>query len=261
MIRPTCGMACLGSVLSVLLPRPAASQTPSASEIVAGCARAIAPRGDIGDLRTLRFETRDSGGGRPTSWEIARPNLVRKTREGAFLLVFDGSRAGFLEGPPQDDGTLQGPHLVPEAEWADFELDIALYVPAFFDFPAEYAGITDVDGREAYLLRVVLPLGGTAIYAVDAGSYLPIRVELPTWDFAQRLGDFEEENGFLLPHRYWSPSDSSKATIIENLVVNAELDRDRFRLPATIREIPATPLPPDGSEAIARAVPFLYEEG
>jgi len=235
LIRPTCGTTCLLVILRALLPQPAVSQTPSVSDIVARCAGAMAPGGDVDDLRSLQFETRGSGGGPPTSWEIVRPNLVRKTREGAFVLVFDGSRAGFLQGPRQEDGTLQGPHLVPEAEWFDFELDIALYVPAFFDFPAEYAGLTEVGGKTAHLLRVVLPLGGVVVYAVDAGSYLPIQVEQRAWGYARRLEDFREELGFVLPHRYWSPSDSTQVTTLDHLVVNPELAEDRFRLPPGIR--------------------------
>jgi hypothetical protein len=234
--RPTCTATCLRVVLlCALAPQPAHSQAPSVSDLVARCARAMAPRGSIDGLRTLRFETVGAGGGVPTSWEIVRPNLVRKTREGAWVLVFDGSRAAYLEGPRREDGTLRGPHLVPEGEWADFELDIALHVPAFFDFPAEYAGTAEVDRRTAYLLRVTLPRGGVVVYGLDAEGYLPVQVELPSWGYVRRFGDFREHGGFILPHRYWSPSDSSQVTTRQNLVVNQKLAADRFRLPPGIR--------------------------
>jgi hypothetical protein len=187
--------------------------------------------GHLETLKTLKFEYRSPGRDEFLKWEIIRPNLVRKEREGELVLLFDGQRAGFLEGPVQEDGTLEGPHLVPEEDWHHFEMDIALYIPAFFDHPAVHAGRTTVDGDPAHLLRVALPMGGIAVYAIDAESFLPIRVDLPDWDLQQRLGDFREVGGILYPHRFWSASDPSQVTVLENLEVNGELDRSRFVFP------------------------------
>jgi hypothetical protein len=221
--------------LSAFCPAPLASQELSVREIVTRCARAMAPSGNINDLRTLRFETLTPGRDRGLKWEIIRPNLVRKEREGALVLLFDGRRAGYLEGPRLPDGTLQGPHLVPQAAWHDFEMDIAIYIPAFFDFPAEYAGRTTVDGSPAHLLRVTLPMGGVVVYAIHAESFLPIRVELPEWNFQQNMGDFRQVGGFLFPHRYWAASNPSEVTVLRNVALNADLERGRFVFPADIR--------------------------
>ena len=99
------------------------------------------------ELRALRFAELAPGG--PTTvWAIRRPGLVRKEREGAWTLLFDGQRAGYLEGPRRPDGTLEGPHLVSEGDWRDFEMDIALYVPAFLEYPAAYVGDTTVEGAQ-----------------------------------------------------------------------------------------------------------------
>ena len=59
--------------------------------------------------------------------------------------------------------------------------DIALYIPAYLEFPAELVRHTTVPGDPAYLVRVTLPMGGIAVYALDAGSFLPVRVDPPDW--------------------------------------------------------------------------------
>lgn len=226
---------CALAAITVLGASPLASQDVSVQDVVARCARAMAPAGNTKDLRTLRFETLTPGRDRGLKWEIIRPNLVRKEREGALVLLFDGRRAGYLEGPRLPDGTLQGPHLVPQAAWHDFEMDIAIYIPAFFDFPAEYAGRTTVDGSPAHLLRVTLPMGGVVVYAIHAESFLPIRVELPEWGFQQNMGDFRAVGGFLLAHRYWAAANPAELTVLQDVAVNADLARGRFIFPAGIR--------------------------
>ena len=221
--------------LSAFCPSPLRSQELSAREIVSRSSRAIAGSGDIASLRTLRLEEVLEGRDRAEKWEIIRPNLVRRQQEGAFILLSDGRRAGYLEGPRLADGTLQGPHLVPPETYYHFEMDISIYVPAFFDYPAEYAGLTTVDGNPAHLLRVNLPRGGVVVYAIHAESFLPVRVELPEWNLRRQMGDFRQVGGFLLPHRTWDPRDPSQVIVLRNLTVNPDLDRSRFVFPAGIR--------------------------
>ena len=214
---------------------PLASQELSVQETVARCARAMAGSGNIADIRTLRLEVVPLGRDRGERWEIIRPNLVRREIVGSFVLLSDGRRAGYLEGPRLPNGTLQGPHLVPPETWYHFEMDIAIHFPAFFDYPAEYAGLTTVDGSPAHLLRVNLPRGGVAVYAIDAESFLPVRVELAEWGFRRRMGDFRQVGGFIYPHRWWDPSDSSQVSVLQGVAVNPDLDRGRFVFPADIR--------------------------
>ncbi len=113
-------------------------------------------------------------------------------------------------------------------------MDIALYVSAFLDFETTYAGQTVVDGSPAHLLRVILPMGGVVIYAVDASSYLPVRVDLPEWGVHQRLGDFQLANGVLYPARIWNASDASGASVVKKISVNTDVNRDRFTVPEDI---------------------------
>jgi hypothetical protein len=205
-----------------------------AAGIVARSARALGGTDGLPALKTLSFQVVTKG--RPgTAWEISRPNRVRKEREGAWVLLFDGHRAGYLDGPVREDGTKEGPHLVPAVEWGDFEMDIALYVPAFLEYPAEYLGETAVEGSRAHLLQVTLPLGGLVDYAIDAESWLPVMVRLPAWDYALLLSGFKDFGGLRLPTLYRSPSDPETVTELVQLEVNPVLKGDRFVFPPSIR--------------------------
>lgn len=223
------------AAIAALVPSILTAQEVSARDIVARCARAVAGSRDIADLRTLRLEAVPQGQAHGETWEIIRPNLVRREVTGAFVLLFDGRRAGYLQGPRLPDGTLQGPHLVPSDTYYHFEMDIAIHWPAFFEYPSEYAGLTTVDGSAAHLLRVRLPGGGAVVYAIHAESFLPIRVELPEWNYRRQMGDFRPEGGFVLPHRVWDPSTPSQVEILRDVTVNANLERSRFAFPADVR--------------------------
>jgi len=78
-------------------------------------------------------------------------------------------------------------------------------------------------------------MGGVAAYAIDAESFLPVRVDLPAWNLSQHPGDYREVGGILLPHRYSGAADPSSVTVLEEVRVNAKLDPDRFVFPVGSR--------------------------
>lgn len=203
----------------------------TAEDVVTRCAAAMGGDAGIETLRTLSFQIRSADNPQPMAWEIERPNMVRKQREGVLVLVFDGERAAFVEAPPDDDGTPGEPRVVNEEDWHHFEMDIALYVPAFFDYPATYVDTITVRGAISHLLQVDLPMGGVVQYAVDAASFLPSRVILPAWEYDRHLGDYREVGGLLYFHRYWSGDDEAGATEIEELQVNVNFEQGRFEIP------------------------------
>jgi hypothetical protein len=201
------------------------------NEIIAACGRAMGGPDGVESLHSLSFRETGHGPGRDLLWEIRRPNLVRKERPGELVLVFDGMRAAFLEGPPLDSGALDQPHVVPAEHWHHFEMDIALYIPAFFDYPARYGGLTRVDGAAAHVIEVTLPMGGEVIYRVDAESSLPLTVALPAWSLERVFGDWREVDGSQVPGAYWSPSDPDSVTRMVDIAVNRELPEGRFAIP------------------------------
>jgi hypothetical protein len=205
------------------------------AEIVAGSADAMGGEHNIDALRTLRFRLSSPNGLEPMLWEIVRPNLVRKERPGKLVLVFDGYRAAFLQAPPDDDGTPGEPHVIDREDWHHFEMDIALHVPAYFEYPATYEDTSTVRGSLAHLLRVQLPMGGVVVYAVDAESLLPTKIVLPAWEYERYVGDYRKVDGFTYFHKYWSGEDEADTTLIEELGLNTNIDHTRFTIPASIR--------------------------
>jgi hypothetical protein len=239
MARLSFGCARAASVIGLTailgLHSPASAQDITAAEVASRCAEAMGGEEGADGIRSLRFLLRRTDSARNIYWEIERPNKVRKERPGQLVLVFDGERAGFLEGPPREDGTLEGPHLVSEEDWHHFEMDIALFIPAFFDYTPEYLGRETTQGRPAHVLRVVLPMGGEALYWVDAETFLPHKVTLPDWGLEQFLGDWEEVDGITYFRSYWNSPDQSDLTRLDELRINEALPLDRFALPPDIR--------------------------
>jgi hypothetical protein len=185
-------------------------------------------------LKTLSFDYPPRGGGPPVRWEIMWPNQVRREKEDDFILLFDGSKAGFLRGFRQEDGTHAEPKLLPETEWKIMELDVAPYLPAFFYLPFEGLG-KGLDGeRSADLIKVQFPLGETAVYYIGTEDHLPFRIDFPGMDYSLYLGDFLEVEGVLVPHRFHSATDPTRVSIIEKVRGNVDIERARLLFPPEI---------------------------
>ena len=132
------------------------------------------------DIRSLYVEGYFHGKTKPSRMTLKRPNLFRN-EVASGVLVFDGRRAAWAERAPDEAGKPRGPELIEPASWRHFEVDIALLFPAFFDHPAELRGIEKVNGADAYVLHVALPLGSRVTYFVDATSFLVTR-RLVSWN-------------------------------------------------------------------------------
>ena len=129
---------------------------------------------------------------------LKRPNQSFNPRSN---LVFDGKRICYLKGR---DGK-SGPEFAPEGDWKDGEVEIAYHFPAFFDYPADYAGIEIVDGKQLHKLKVDLPLVAKMTYLIDSETYFSVKV---MFEFKMRgreikdlrdLGNYKEVDGFEYP--------------------------------------------------------------
>lgn len=213
------------------------AETQSASEIVARCADAMGGMEAIQAVATLRVAAvyPDHGAG-PIVSEIKRPNLIR-TR----WTVFDGHRGALLARTGKDGQPLP-PELIPADELKDFEVDVAWVIPAFFEHPADYLGVEAVDGREAHVLRVGLPLGATMTYFVDRDTSLVVKaaadVELrgTKYHMERAFSDHEPAGGVLFPRTFTYPGRHGETQhgSIAAIQVNVALPQDSFRLPAEV---------------------------
>jgi hypothetical protein len=129
----------------------------------------------FGDLKkenvdSLYVEKFSPGGKVPKRMTVKRPNLFRNEVVSG-ILVFDGKRAAWAKQEPDEKGKPRGPELIKPDAWKHFEVDIALLIPAFFDYPSEYQGREKVDGALTYKIFVQLPKGGQMTYFVDAATF------------------------------------------------------------------------------------------
>ncbi|HNR39916.1 MAG TPA: ankyrin repeat domain-containing protein [Acidobacteriota bacterium] len=207
-------------------------RAPTAAELVDRCARAMGGAEAIRGLKTLRFHSiYPDHGDTPILFEIMRPNRSRSPRAD---LVFDGTRACFINGR---DGK-PGPQMVPAEELVDFEVEIGWFFPAFFDYPAEYAGAETVEGREAHKLRVALPRGARMTYFLDAATDLVVRITAEftlggkEYTFDRALSDHRPVNGLVFPHCFTYTGRTGVQTgRIEKIELNVPLAEDAFRIP------------------------------
>lgn len=207
----------------------------TSEKIIANCANAMGGMEKINSVITIRFRSvYPDHGSHTLVFEMKRPNLSMNP---AINLVFDGQRACFLKG--QDNKS--EPELVDEEEWKDFEVEIAMKFPAFFDYPAEYAGEERLNEKIHYKLAVALPLGAKMVYFIDQESFLIAKV---TADFIlygeerhaeQELSDYREVDGILFPYgfTYGSRTGQMKGWI-HSIEINFSVSDGYFKIPEGI---------------------------
>jgi len=232
-------MSALAVTLTMLVP---ACRQPTAERIVAAAADAMAVGGSMEDLRVLRVRIIYPDHEYPVVTEISRPNRMRTEGVGNYVLVFDGERGAFLERPPAEDGTPQGPELIDSLYLKDLELDIAFLFPAFFDHPSEYLGREVVEGVDTDKLGVTLPLGVRLTYFIDVESHLLVKVVADvTVDGTEyhpgRVYDhYADRGGVMYPRTvtYWWMPDEVETAVVDSVEINVPLGDDRFEIPAGI---------------------------
>lgn len=193
----------------------------SVDQIIAQYMEAVGGEDVISNLRNLRIvqDFPDHAGFQIA--EIERPNKVRL---GEYV-VFDGETAYILD-PPE---------AVPEEEYKDFEVDIAWYIPAFIDYPAEYTGT--LAETEAYTLEVELPLGAQMTYYIDkeTGLITKITAEFVLYGEEQEtergFSDYMEVDGIMYAHAFTYEGRNGVETVtVEDIEFNLDLS-GRFIVP------------------------------
>lgn len=168
---------------------------------------------------------------------IKRPNLFR-TEVSGDILIFDGNRAANIKGAPDEEGILQNTEILEHIYWKHFEIDIAIYFPAFFDYPSEFKGITKVGERDAYELHIELPLGAKVTYLVDAASFLVLK-RLVNWGgtaeeyiYDHVIKGYNEYGGVLYPSGYVYPRRAGQQTVDYSKVeFNRKFNDELFKIP------------------------------
>ena len=213
------------------------SAEPSKDEIIQRAWTAMFGNAKNEDIRSLYVESFFHGSTTPSRQTVKRPNLFRN-EVSSGVLVFDGKRAAWVERQPDESGKPQGPEVLDQAHWRHFEVDIALLLPAFFDYPSESLGKEAVEGADAYKIRVTLPLGGKVIYFVDAASFL-VTKRLVSWDGGSPAAYWENTmtghnryDGIVFPKGCTYPGRDGRETgTYRNVRINVNPADGLFKIP------------------------------
>lgn len=206
--------------------------TMTSEKLIAKCAEALGGYAILNNIETLYVKAiYPDHGDVPMEVFIKRPNKSFNPRAD---LVFDGKRICFLKGRDRKSGL----EFAPEGDWKDGEVEIGYHFPAFFEYPAEYMGTEDIDGKKFYKLKVDLPLGAEMTYIIDSESYFTVKVmfnfkmgarDINDW---RDLGNYKEVEGFKYPHSFTYGSRTGRRNgRIHSLEINVKISDDMFKIP------------------------------
>src|SRR5262245_20595571 len=106
----------------------------------------------------------------------------------------------------------------------------------------EFQGTEQIEGSDAYKLKVTRPNGDVSFYYLDTEYYVPIRIDTQRMirgapqEFETSLGDYKQVNGVYLPFSAESGPKGSSSTnrgkiTYDKIEANVALDDTRFTRP------------------------------
>jgi hypothetical protein len=234
----------LALAVSVLLTTPLSAQT--AEEIVARYVKTVGGMERIQAVQTLRRTGKYTGGGgfeAAVLQESKRPTKVRQefSLQGMTgVNAYDG-KTGWKIEPWQgkkDPESLSEEEMKSIVEDADFDEPLVNYAQK--GNKIEFIGTEQVEGTDAFKLKVTLKSGDVRYYYMDNEHHVPIKIESKRMirgaeqEFETSLGDYKEVAGWYLPHSFETGRKGSpdKAQITyEKIEANVALDDARFEKP------------------------------
>ena len=109
----------------------------------------------------------------------------------------------------------------------------------------EYQGIEQIEGSDAYKIKVTRPNGDVSFFYLDTEYYVPIRIDTQRMirgapqESETSLGDYKQVNGVYMPFSSESGPKGSSSTdrgkiTFEKLEANVPLDDTRFVRPGSV---------------------------
>ena len=232
------------SLAGLALAAPLSAQ--SADDIIAKYIKTVGGMDKIQAVQTLRRAGTFNGGGgfeAAVLQENKRPNKVREefSLQGMTgVNAYDG-KAGWKIEPWQgkkDAEALSEDEMKQIVEDADFDEPLVNYQRK--GNKVEFVGMEQVEGTDAYKLKLTLVSGDVRYYYMDTDYYVPIKIEMKRMirgaeqEFETSLGDYKEVAGWYLPYsvetRRKGSEDVQKITF-EKIEVNVPIDDGRFVKP------------------------------
>lgn len=215
-------------------------------EIIAKYVKAIGGMDKIKAVKTMKTSGKFVGGGgfeAKIVEEKKRDASIRQefVLQGMVQIVAFDSKTGWKIDPfggKKDVETLDESELKSMVESSDFDGPLIDYKEK--GNKIEYLGIDQVDGDDAYKLKVTLKSGDIRTYYFDTDYFVPIKIESKTFVRGQEiesettLGDYKQVNGV-----YYSFSSEigqkgsqfKSQVIVEKIEVNVPLEDTRFSKP------------------------------
>lgn len=220
----------------------------SAEELVAKNLQAKGGTEKMKAIKTLRMTGQFESGGfkARVGQESKRPEMLRETftvQGMTQIQAFDGSTGWQISpfGGRRDPEMLGEDDLRDLSESADF--DGPLVDAQAKGNTIEYLGHDQVDGDDAYKLKVTLKNGDIYYYYFDPDTYIEIQIEKQQFirgsvrESLTILGSYKPVNGVMYPYYIESgpknnPDQRGKITITK-IEANVPIDDVEFKMPAT----------------------------
>lgn len=238
-MRNALGLAGLAFVVA-----PLSAQT--ADDIIAKYIQTVGGMARIQAVQTLRRTGRFTGSGgfeAVVVQENKRPNSVRQefSLQGmTAITAYDGTTGWKIEPwqGKKDPEALSEEGMRDITEESDIDGPLINYQQK--GNRVEFVGMEQVEGTDAFKLKVTLANGDVRYYYLDTDYYVPIRIETKRMirgaeqEFETSLGDYKEVAGWYLPHSFETGArgspDKSKITF-EKIEANVSIDDRRFQQP------------------------------
>lgn len=236
--------ALLGLFVAAFMSLSASAQ--NADDIIAKYVKTIGGMDKIKAIKSVRKTAKFIGGGgfeAKVVEENRRDNYTRQefVIQGMTQIVaYDGKTGWKIDpfGGKKDVETLSEEELKGIVESADFDGPLIDYKSK--GNKVEYLGLDQVDGDDAYKLKVTLANGDVRTFYFDTDYYVPIKLDAKTTVRGQEsesestFGDYKEVSGVYYPFSIETGAKGSpfKAQVIyEKIEVNLALDDSRFVKP------------------------------
>ena len=177
----------------------------------------------------------------PMEMKMKRPDKFRLEMEmqgQKMIQAYDGEKgwmiAPWLSPDPQD---LAGDQLKQAMDQAGFEGELYDYEKK--GHSADFVGKVNVDGKEAYRIKLTAKDGSIKNYFIDAGTYLITKVKAKISamgqevEVVQKMSDYKDFDGMKMATKMESVTPmGNMSIIIEKFKVDQEFDDAIFVRPA-----------------------------
>jgi outer membrane lipoprotein-sorting protein len=240
----------VGALAALCVPALAGEDEPkSADEIIAKYVEAIGGRKKLDSVNTMKSSGKlVMGGGieAPLVIENKRPDKVRFefTFQGMTgTQAFDGTVGWFVMpfmGKP-DPEKMSDDQLKAMREQAEFDPN-PLIDYAKKGHKAELIGKDDVDGTDAYKIKLTREDGSVEYHYFDAEYFIPLKVEGKREfqgteiEYSVTFGDYKEVDGMMIAHKVMPQGGMGGTLTFEDVELNVPIDEARFRMPEVKRD-------------------------